>query len=129
MGYYFAHFAEQTLDWMWDPRFIIGSILFITGVAINWQSDNLLIRLRKPGETGYKIPHGGFFRWVSFPNYFGEIIEWTGFAILTWSLPGLSFLLWSCANLIPRAISNHKWYLNQFPDYPKERKAVFPFLV
>ena len=44
----------------------------------------------------------------------------------TWSIPGVTFLVWTAANLLPRARSNHRWYRNKFPDYPKERKAVIP---
>jgi 3-oxo-5-alpha-steroid 4-dehydrogenase 1 len=47
----------------------------------------------------------------------------------TWSLAGLSFALWTFANLVPRALSNHRWYKEQFPDYPKNRKAILPFLL
>ncbi|MFA5575040.1 MAG: DUF1295 domain-containing protein [Brumimicrobium sp.] len=126
IGYYFGNFKTYDLGWLSSPVFIIGSIVFITGMAINWQSDNTLIRLRKPGETGYKIPTGGLFKYVSAPNLFGEIVEWLGFAILTWSLPGLTFFVWSFANLVPRAIAHHKWYQEKFPEYPKERRAVFP---
>ena len=86
------------------------------------------MNLRKPGETGYKIPQGGFYRWVSAPNYFGELLEWLGWAIATWSLAGFSFLVYTAANLGPRAITNHKWYLEKFDDYPEERKALVPFL-
>ena len=128
LGYYFGHYAHYTIEWLLDPRFIIGSVIFLTGMVINWQSDGILIHLRKPGETGYKIPVGGLFKWVSCPNLFGEIIEWLGFAILTWSLPGLAFFVWTVANVAPRAISHHKWYLSKFTDYPKERKAIFPYV-
>ena len=117
------------VEYLYDPRFIIGVIIFGTGMWINWRSDKKLLNLRKPGETGYKIPMGGWFRWVSCPNYFGEIVEWTGFAIMAWSLPGVSFVLWTMANLLPRALANHKWYLNKFPEYPKERKAVIPYIL
>lgn len=116
------------LSWFTDPRFLFGAALFLFGFWVNLNSDAILRNLRKPGETGYKIPKGGFFRFVSAPNYFGELIEWSGWAIATWSLPGLAFLLWTAANLLPRAISNHKWYLSTFPDYPKERKAILPFI-
>jgi hypothetical protein len=68
-------------DWITDPRFIIGVIVFAAGYLINQQSDAILRNLRKPGESGYKIPQGGLYRWLSSPNYFGEIIEWTGFAL------------------------------------------------
>ena len=44
-------------------------------------SDQLLVNLRKPGETGYKIPVGGLFDYVTGANFFGEIVEWTGFAL------------------------------------------------
>jgi len=74
----------------------------------------------------YKIPNGGLFRWISCPNYLGEIIEWVGWALATWSLPGMSFALWTAANLIPRAISHHKWYKTKFKDYPHRRKAIIP---
>lgn len=114
--------------WLADPRFWIGAALFLTGFAINLQSDQILLNLRKPGETGYKVPRGGFFRWVTSPNYFGEIVEWSGWAIATWSMPGLAFALWTAANLVPRARDHHKWYLEKFADYPRERRAVIPYV-
>ena len=61
----------------------IGLIIFLLGMAINIHSDSVLRGLRKEGETGYKIPHGGLFFLLSSPHYFGECIEWCGFAALT----------------------------------------------
>jgi hypothetical protein len=127
---YFFHFGPvYTTAWLTDPRFLLGSALFFAGFFINVQSDTILRDLRKPGETGYKIPYGGAYRWVSCPNYFGEILEWTGFAIATWSLPALAFLLWTMSNLTPRALENHRWYQETFDEYPTERKALLPFLL
>ena len=100
----------------------------MAGFAINQHADWVLMNLRKPGETGYKIPHGGLYRCITCPNYFGEILEWTGFAIASWSLPGVAFALYTFANLAPRAVSHHAWYREKFPDYPKERKALLPFV-
>lgn len=96
--------------------------------VINIQSDTILLNLRKPGETEYKIPYGGMYKFVSCPNYMSEMLEWIGFATATWTLAGLTFALWTVANLLPRAIANHKWYKKQFKDYPK-RKAVIPFIL
>jgi len=127
--YLFSLGPEYTTDWLSDPRFIAGLLLFIAGFAVNKHSDWILRNLRKPGESGYSIPRGGFYRWVSCPNYLGEIIEWTGWAVATWSLAGLSFAVWTAANLVPRAWQHHRWYRTKFPDYPKERKAVIPFLL
>ena len=103
--------------------------MFVAGLAINIQSDQILIGLRKGRDTGYAIPRGGLYRWVSCPNYLGELIEWTGWAVLTWSTAGLVFAVWTAANLVPRAISNHRWYREQFSDYPANRKAVLPLLL
>jgi 3-oxo-5-alpha-steroid 4-dehydrogenase 1 len=128
IGYYFGNFNEYPKSWLICPQFIIGVIIFFTGMIINWQSDTILINLRKHGETGYKIPYGGMFKYVSSPNLLGEITEWAGFMVMTWSLPGLAFFVWTFANLIPRALANHKWYLATFADYPKDRKAIILFL-
>ena len=113
-------------SWLTDPRFIIGVLVFAAGYVINRQSDAILRGLRAPGEKGYKIPTGGFFRWVSSPNYLGELIEWCGWALASWSLAGVAFLAFTFANLAPRALSNHKWYLSKFPDYPQNRRALIP---
>ena len=126
IGHFLGNYKVYELSWLATPQFIFGTLLFFAGMALNFQSDTILINLRKPGETGYKIPQGGFFKYVSAPNLLGEITEWLGFAILTWSLPGLVFFVWSFANLVPRALSHHKWYLQHFEDYPPNRKAVIP---
>ena len=126
MGYYFTRFAGYTNSWFSDRRFIVGVLLFFTGMYINQKADNTLIHLRKPDETGYKIPTGWLFNTISCPNLLGELIEWTGFAILCWNLPAFTFFTWTAANLVPRALSHHKWYREYFDVYPVNRKAIFP---
>ena len=86
----------------------------------------ILSRLRTENETGYKIPQGGLYRWISCPNYFGEIVIWTGWAIATWSLAGLSFAVWTVANLTPHAKSHKKWYQEQFADFPNRPQGTYP---
>ena len=117
------------LDWLSDPRFIIGLAVFAAGAAINIWADNRLIGLRADGSQGYAIPRGGLFEWVSCPNHLGEIVQWSGFALMCWNLPALSFAVWTAANLIPRAVSHHAWYRRTFPDYPTNRRAVVPGLL
>lgn len=129
LGYYFAHFADYPSKGVALFPVISGIILFMAGLLINWYHDTLLIRLRKPGETGYKIPHGGLFKYISCPNHFGEIIEWSGFALMCFNLPALAFLIWTAANLVPRALSHHRWYKEHFEEYPEDRKAVIPFVL
>jgi hypothetical protein len=115
-------------EWLLDPRFVAGAILFWIGFAVNKHADHVLIHLRQPGETGYKIPRGGLYRLLSAPNYFGEILQWGGFALMAWNLGSLSFFVWTTANLAPRAFAIHRWYRQQFADYPPERKALIPFI-
>ncbi|MFN8309929.1 MAG: DUF1295 domain-containing protein [Chitinophagales bacterium] len=129
-GYYLGNFGGNYDDaYFQSPRFIAGLLLFLTGAVINQYSDTILINLRKPGETGYKIPQGGLFKYISCPNLFGEMVEWCGFAVMVWSIPAFSFALWTIVNLTPRALDHHRFYLTKFPDYPKERKALVPGLL
>jgi 3-oxo-5-alpha-steroid 4-dehydrogenase 1 len=126
--YIFTFSGGYGVGWLSDPRFIAGIVLFIIGFGINRQADTVLRGLRKPGDSGYKISDSRLYRWVSCPNYLGEIIIWVGWALATWSLPGLVFAFWTIANLLPRARAHHNWYKETFPDYPPERKALVPGL-
>jgi protein-S-isoprenylcysteine O-methyltransferase Ste14 len=127
--YLFSLGPDRETGWLWDPRFLAGAAIMAAGFGINQHADAVLRRLRQPPETGYRIPRGGLYRFISCPNYFGEILEWAGWSLATWSLPGLAFLVWTVANLAPRALSHHRWYQATFPDYPKERRALLPFVL
>lgn len=130
-GSYLAYFAPSSkydAQWFLSIHFMVGMVMFVLGMYINMKADHLLIHLRKPNETGYKIPHGFLFEYVSSPNLLGEVIEWSGFAIMAWNLPAFTFMIWTFANLVPRAKNHHDWYLSHFPDYPRQRKIIFPFL-
>lgn len=127
-GYFLAYFESYDQNSFYQWNFILGIILFIAGFLINQKSDHILIHLRGKDDTGYKIPRGFLFKYVSCPNLFGELLQWTGFAILAWNLPAVSFLVWTGANLIPRAAGHHKWYKNYFKEYPKDRKTMIPMI-
>lgn len=125
-AYLFSLSGGYPRDWLTDPRFVIGAGMFVLGFTLNRRADRTLHQLRAPGETGYKILYGGLFERVSCPNYLGEIIEWSGWALATWSLPGASFAVWTFANLAPRARAHHRWYRSNFPYYPTDRRALIP---
>lgn len=120
-----GRFADASLT---EPRLLLGAAIFLLGEGINHHADTTLLNLRKPGETGYKIPYGGMYRFISAPNYFGEILAWTGFAIAAGTPAAVTFAVFTFFNLGPRARTHHQWYLATFPDYPKDRKALIPFL-
>jgi len=124
-GYFLTLLQFESIS---ELYLILGLIIFIIGFYINISSDNLLIKLRT-NQKGYVIPNGKLFNYVSCPNFFGEIIEWLGFAIMTLNPGSLSFLIWTICNLIPRSKAHHKWYIENFENYPKKRKAVIPYLL
>ena len=128
-GYYLGNIYQYDYDYLFNINFITGLFLFCSGMIININADNILLKLKKQDDDDYQIPRKGFYEYISCPNYFGEIIEWTGFALMTWSIPALVFALWTIFNLVPRAISHHRWYKQNFKDYPKNRKAIIPFII
>ena len=143
------------------PRFWFGMLLWAAGFVGNIVHDEVLLNIRrkkqaedakkaaeqiakekKKGEH-YAIPYGLLYRYISYPNYFCEWIEWLGFALAASPLP--SFQSWGAFlatitppvlffaaevfTMIPRAVRGHQWYHSKFPNYPKERRAVIPFVV
>lgn len=125
---YLSPVNMYTTDWLSDPRFIIGVLMFFMGMVINLHSDHVIRKLRKPGDNRHYLPEKGLYKYVTSANYLGEIIEWVGFAILTWSLAGVVFAVWTCANLIPRANSIYIKYKNEFGNKIGNRKRIIPFL-
>lgn len=121
------------VEWFADPRFLVGVTLYYVGLVLNLRSDHILRNLRSKeeverGERTYRIPTGGLFDRVTNASYASELLLWIGFAIFTWSPAGLYIFLISAANLVPRAIATHRWYLEKFPDYPKDRKILVPYV-
>lgn len=147
-------------------------------MTINIHSDHILRTLRKPGESAYRIPRGraaphhpvpcrrdgdavvcccagGMFELVSGANFLGEIVEWCGYALATWSLPAFAFAFFTACSIGPRAYHHHRCvtadatkasagpvamttgspllscrdYKQRFEDYPRSRAAIIPFLL
>jgi 3-oxo-5-alpha-steroid 4-dehydrogenase 1 len=112
-----------------DAAFGGGVLLFLAGALGNAYHDALLRALREPGETGYKVPTGGLFDYVSGANYLCEMVEWAGFALACRTPAAQIFAACVIFNLAPRAVSHHAWYRAKFGDaYPAQRRALVPFL-
>lgn len=128
--FYFSPLERYTVAWLSDPRFIAGTLLFFYGMYVNISSDSIIRHLRKPGDNAHYLPEGGMFKYVTSANYFGELLEWVGFAILSWSLSGALFALWTFANLGPRAARIYERYKQEFPGrFDTERvKRMIPFI-
>jgi 3-oxo-5-alpha-steroid 4-dehydrogenase 1 len=129
-GWIFYFSPTYPVSWLWSPQFIVGLAMFIAGFVINLQSDYIIRHLRRPGDTQHYIPRGGMFTRVSSANYFGEFVEWTGFAVLTWSWAGAVFAWWTFANLAPRADAIRKNYTREFGEEftHLKLKRMIPFI-
>jgi hypothetical protein len=111
-------------------RFCTGVAIFLCGMYINIRADAILRGLRKGVGAGrYSIPRGFMFEYVSCANLFGEVLEWFGFAVSSHSLAGWMFSVCTTSNLLVRALAHHQWYHQQFPKYPRNRMALFPFVL
>lgn len=128
--FYMSPDGMYSLDWIFKPQFVIGFVVFFLGMGINIDSDKIIRNLRRPGDTRHYLPRGGMFKFVSSANYFGELLEWVGFAILTWSWAGAVFALWTFANLAPRAEQIYKRYSEEFGDEFTRLKLhrIIPFI-
>ena len=128
--FYLAPADLYTPSWLLSPLFILGTVIFFLGMAINLHSDHVIRSLRAPGDNRHYIPMKGLYRYVAGANYFGETVEWIGYAILSWSVAGAVFALWTFANLAPRARTIHKKYCKEFGDdfTSLHRRYIIPFL-
>ncbi|GFZ43825.1 hypothetical protein JCM24511_01545, partial [Saitozyma sp. JCM 24511] len=119
---------ETTLS---SPRFWFGVAGWALGFAGNVYHDEILNDLRRPprrrlfraadqaeaedkkaSKGHYAIPHGGLFRYVSFPNYLCEWLEWSAFAFAAGPLfipiPALSSL--HLSGRLGRAAAGLGWW-------------------
>ena len=118
-----------TAAWFGQPLSVAGLFLFFIGMAVNLHSDHVIRNLRPAGDTRHYLPQKGMYRFVTSGNYFGELVEWTGFALLTQSTAAWIFVIWTFANLAPRAYSIRKRYIQEFgTEAVGNRKSLIPFI-
>ena len=105
------------------------------GAEIGNFSIHILLRnLRPAGSKARKIPQPDgnpltqLFHLVSCPNYTYEILAWISFTMMTQCLPAGIFTLAGAYQMAVWALGKHRNYKNEFKDYPKGRKAIFPFI-
>ena len=129
--FYFNENVSTGIGWNYlsEPHAIIGLILFFIGMGVNLHSDHVIRTLRKPGDTRHYLPQRGMYRYVTSANYFGELVEWTGFAVLTASPAAWVFVWWTAANLVPRANAIYHRYCDEFGvESVGKRKRIIPYI-
>lgn len=118
-----------TAAWLSTPAFYSGCIIFFAGMGINLHADQVIRNLRPAGDTRHYLPQKGIYRYVTSGNYFGELVEWVGFAILTQSVAAWIFVLWTFANLAPRAYAIRQRYREEFgKEAVGKRKCLIPYI-
>lgn len=118
-----AGFPEPMIDLKYA-----GTAMFLVGIVGNFYHHYLLSKLRKEGEKQYKIPRGGLFDLVICPHYLFEILGFIGISCISQTVYALSFTVGSAGYLIGRSYATRKWYLSKFEDFPKDVKAIIPYV-
>ncbi|KAJ9545951.1 hypothetical protein OSB04_025658 [Centaurea solstitialis] len=106
----------------------IGLIVFTLGIFGNFYHHNLLAKLRKKNEKGYKIPQGGLFNLVICPHYLFEMLVFWGFSFISQTPLAFACAFGDSLYLIARSYETRKWYVNKFEDFPKNVKCVIPYV-
>jgi very-long-chain enoyl-CoA reductase len=106
----------------------VGFALFLVGTLGNLYHHVLLANLRKPGETGYKVPRGGWFEYVAAPHYFFELMGHLGVAMTTQHFVSLGMFTGMAAYLVERSMAQSAWNRKKIEDYPRDRKNIVPML-
>ncbi|KAJ2160220.1 3-oxo-5a-steroid 4- dehydrogenase [Coemansia sp. RSA 552] len=130
--------------WIYSPASAHGTPLaaklgnplhmaILTGVFLFAEASNLsthitLRNLRPAGTRVRRIPYGYGFDLVSCPNYLFETVAWAAVAGMTRSLAAVLFLVVATAQMYVWAVKKHANYRREFPDYPRSRRAMFPFV-
>lgn len=131
--FYFSNYDEEF--WL---LYIFGMISFGIGAFINLFSDYSMVKQRSKDIHGlngqYIIPRGFLFDYISCPNYFGEIIEWFSFIVISSSFSSFVCFITKISFLFPRAIQTNEWYKENFENEfnndndLSKRRAILPFL-
>lgn len=130
-------------------QFIFGIGIFYLGLSSNFFHDEELREIRrreqkrqerirkKAGGDGqaasvekhYQIPQAGLFRYMLYPHYLSEWVEWFGFWVAAgWGCaPARAFLVNEIFSMLPRAVNGKKWYMERFgEDKIRKKWAIIP---
>lgn len=152
-GWLAGYGPKSNEDWQGRVLWLeVGLLLFAAGFVGNIYHDDELREIRRvaarkqkkkeetQGENGkgkgvdkvYMMPENGLFKFVLYPHYLCEWIEWCGFWMIggLGFVPGRSFVVNEIAAMLPRALQGKRWYTKRFgKDKVGSRKAVIPGII
>ncbi|KAJ3706916.1 hypothetical protein LUZ61_010621 [Rhynchospora tenuis] len=109
----------------------VGAAIFFLGWVHQFRCHSILGSLRKnKGADEYIIPYGDWFKYVSCPHFFAEIVIYVGILVASggYDITVWLLLIFVAANLSFAAADTHRWYKQKFEDYPRTRRAIIPFI-
>ncbi|XP_031117354.1 3-oxo-5-alpha-steroid 4-dehydrogenase 1 [Ipomoea triloba] len=106
----------------------VGAGIFLIGILGNLYHHYLLSSLRTEGEKQYKIPQGGLFNLVVCPHYLFEVLGFVGISCISQTWYAFMFTLGTTLYLMGRSVATRRWYHSKFEHFPKDRKAIIPYL-
>ncbi|KAK6138003.1 hypothetical protein DH2020_028257 [Rehmannia glutinosa] len=124
---YNQHLMQSLPEPAIDLKYI-GIPMFLLGIAGNFYHHYLLSKLRTKGDKQYKIPQGGLFSLVICPHYLFEILGFFGMCCMSQTLYAFSYTMGSTFYLMGRSYATRKWYKSKFEDFPKDVKALIPYI-
>lgn len=120
--------------WTEFGRLSVAVLVFAWAYREQWRANVALAAARK--REGRVVTHehrvltGGLFDLVSSPQMFTEVVMYGAWYAVLWGSSGWKYVvLFVWANQLEIAIINHYWYRNKFDDYPRNRKAIIPYLL
>ncbi|KAK3099428.1 hypothetical protein FSP39_004172 [Pinctada imbricata] len=115
---------------------VLAVLLFIYA---SWKQNRLgiiLAKLRKDKngkveDVKHHIPNGNLFEYCSCPHFFMEILIYAAICtVFLWQHEVLNCVfVFVLVNQTLSGLMSHKWYREKFPSYPKNRRAVLPFIL
>ncbi|GMG99507.1 hypothetical protein Nepgr_001347 [Nepenthes gracilis] len=124
---YTQHLSRDLLEPSVDLKYA-GILLFVLGITGNFYHHCVLSNLRGKGEKEYKIPKGGLFNLVICPHYLFEILVFVGLSFIAQTLYSVCMAMGAALYLMGRSYATRKWYLSKFEDFPKDIKAIIPYV-
>lgn len=114
---------------------VFSSLVFLYLSYKQFETNIIFINLRKSKSgkiitEGHVLPQGGWFKYISSPHMFTEVGMYIIlYVLLVKNTTYIYCLFWVVSNQICNSLLTHKWYMQTFKDYPRDRKAIIPFLL
>ncbi|KAF5729382.1 very-long-chain enoyl-CoA reductase-like [Tripterygium wilfordii] len=125
---YLQHLAQGFPEPQVDLK-CYGIVLFLLGISGNFYHHYLLSMLRtERNDKEYMVPKGGLFDLVICPHYLFEILSFFGMSLIAQTLYAYCVAISTTFYLMGRSYATKRWYISKFEDFPKNVRALIPFV-